>query len=114
MIWIISSILFIFTLLGAGIGASTLNDYRTVQGRQLGLILFSSSLASFAYGMEILSPGLSEKFTWVVVRYISLTGFTFASALFVFYFTHAPIRFKSWGFLLLCLLPGMTLLFLAT
>jgi len=70
MIWIVSSILFIFTLLGVVIGASTLNDYRTVQGRHLGLILFSSSLASFAYGMEILSPELHEKFIWVVVHQV--------------------------------------------
>ena len=114
MIWLVSSILFIFTLLGVGIGASTLNDYKTAQGRQLAMVLFSSSLASFAYGMEILSPELNQKFFWVVVRYISLTVFTFANALFVFYFIHAPIRFKSWGFLLLCLLTGTALLFLAT
>jgi PAS domain S-box-containing protein len=111
MIWIVSSILFIFTLVGAVIAASTLNDYKTAQGRQLAGVLFSSSAASFAYGMEILTPGLYEKFFWVLVRYFGLITFSLASALFVFYFTHAPLRFKSWGFLGLCL-PLAIILFL--
>jgi hypothetical protein len=90
MIWLVSSILFLFALLGVIIAAYTLNDYRTVQGRDLGVILLSSSVASFAYGMEILSPGLNEKFTWVVVRYVALSVFTLSNALFVFYFTRIP------------------------
>ena len=114
MIWLVSSILFLFALLGVIIAAYTLNDYRTVQGRDLGVILLSSSVASFAYGMEILSPGLNEKFTWVVVRYVALSVFTLSNALFVFYFTHIPIPLKSWPFLGLCLLPGVGLFFQAT
>ena len=90
MIWLVSTILFLFALLGVIIAASTLNEFRTVQSRDLGLILLSSSAASFAYGMEILSPGLPEKFTWVVVRYAALSVFALSNALFVFYFTRIP------------------------
>jgi hypothetical protein len=113
MIWLVSSILFLFALLGAIIAAYTLKDYRTVQGRDLGMILLSSSVASFAYGMEILSPGINEKLTWVFVRYAALSVFTLSNALFIFYFTHIPIPLKSWPFLSLCLIPGLALFFQA-
>jgi signal transduction histidine kinase len=114
MSWGVASLLFVFTLFGAGIAAATLNDYKTPQGRQLGMVLVSSSAASFAYGMEIISPGLTQKFFWVVVRYFALIVFTFATALFVFYLTHISIRFRSWRFLVLCLPPAVILFFLAT
>jgi PAS domain S-box-containing protein len=114
MILFVSSTLFLFTLLGLTIAVLMVKDYKTVQGRYLGMILFSSSAASFAYGMEILSPGLSEKFTLVVVRYAALTVFILANALFIFYFIHIPIRLKSWRFLVLCLLPAVALFSQAT
>ncbi|MEI7845714.1 MAG: histidine kinase N-terminal 7TM domain-containing protein [Chloroflexota bacterium] len=114
MILFVSFILFLFSLLGITIAVLMVKDYQTVQGRYLGMILFSSSAASFAYGMEILSPGLNEKFTWVVVRYAALTIFVLANALFVFYITHIPIRLKSWRFLALCLLPAVALFSQAT
>ena len=114
MIWPVASILFLFALAGLIIAASTLNEHRTVQGYDLIMILFSSSVASFAYGMEILSPGLGQKFSWIVVRYAALTIFSLSNLLFVFYFTHIPIRILSWRFLLWCLLPAVTLIFMAT
>lgn len=114
MIWLVSSTLFLFTLLGIIFAALMVKDYKTVHGRELGMILFSSSVASFAYGMEILSPGLYEKFIWVVVRYVALIVFSFANALFIFYLTHIPIHLKSWRFFVLCLLPGIALFSLGT
>ncbi|MCX6055059.1 MAG: histidine kinase [Chloroflexi bacterium] len=114
MIWLVSTILFLFTFLGVVIAAAMLKDYKTSQGRQLGLILISTSVASLAYGMEILSPGLYHKFAWVVVRIVALTVFTLSNSAFVFQFTNFPIQVRSWKFLIICLIPGVILFFLAS
>ena len=114
MLWIVSAVLFLFTISGVVIASTMLRDFKTALGTQLSIVILSSSTASLAYGMEILSAGLPEKFFWVVVRYFALNFFVFATALFVFYFTQTPIQLKSWRFLALCLVPGISLFFMAT
>jgi PAS domain S-box-containing protein len=114
MTWFVSAVLFVFAFSGVVIAVAALNEYKTVQGRQLGVVLISTSTASFAYGMEILSLALVEKFTWVVVRYFALTVFGLAMSLFVFYFIHAPMRIKSWGFFFISLVPAISLFSQAT
>ena len=80
MAWIVSFLLFLFTLYGVVIASTMLSGFKTAQSRQLGVVIISSSAASLAYGLEILSPGLYEKYAWVVVRYFSLNVFVLATA----------------------------------
>ncbi len=114
MIFTVSTILFVFSFLSVGISASLFYFHKMVQRRQLGVIFLCSAAASFAYGMEIFSPALADKFAWVVVRYFALTIFILVYSLFVFYYTKIPISFVSWKFLGLCLIPATALFFLAT
>ena len=114
MAWIVSFLLFLFTLYGVVIASTMLSGFKTAQSRQLGVVIISSSAASLAYGLEILSPGLYEKYAWVVVRYFSLNVFVLATALFVFYISDIPIRFRSWSFLALCLIPAIAMFFMVT
>lgn len=110
---IILTVLETFSFLGLVISAYLLFFRKILMGRTLGVMFFSSSVASFAYAMEISTTEIAGKFQWVIIRYIYLMVFALTIALFVFDYCRIPVSFKSWKFFWLAIIPGIALFFLA-
>ena len=108
----ISIILILFSVLCFFIAIYLFFFSNILKGRTLGVMFFSSSVATFAYMMELPHSPLGCNYQWVIIRYISLLTFALTIALFVFDYSGIPISFISWRFLGLAFTPGMALFLL--
>ena len=69
-----------------------------------------SSVATFAYAMELSSPTALENFRWVSIRYISSTAYVFTSYLFVHTYVKIPYKIWSLKFFSLAFFPAASLI----
>ena len=109
---IVSIILFSFGLFGLVIAGYLFFAPKTLLGKKLGFMFLSSSIATFVYPLQFLNPALESKFPWVVIRYSSLLIFIFSIMFFVFDYIRLPISLRSFKFLSLTIVPGLTFFFL--
>ncbi len=110
---IIILLLLIFSFLGFLVSAYFLFSKKILMPWTMGIMFFSSSVATFVYAFQISAPHLTAMFMWVVVRYIALLVFALTFVLFVFNFTQTPITVTSPKFFLLAIIPASILVYLA-
>jgi signal transduction histidine kinase len=105
MYFMVYVIPFVIAALSLVIAVLMLRAYFTYPGRMVGFAILATALAMFAYGMELVSPTLEQKYGWLVVRQVCVSGYVLLITFWVLIYIGIPDRPRQVLMGLLAIIP---------